>query len=797
MNNSLLPISLLIFVCCTSQLIGQNSFLEWFEEDKQGRLSGLKEKMDETGTPGLSIYISQNGREHIETIGHSSSKKDAGLKSNTIFPVGAMSLAPLLLEILRLENNGLLNLNDPLTKHIPELKDKRWFKGAPFTIRDLVLYRKKINGPYKPKGYSYGQVVPTINEFLQNGNQDFPNGIQLLSNNNKSKDSKSTVGLVLQIILQRIHQKSLNEIIQENIFERIGLTNSFYASELTKEQSIQAAIGNINGKPIQNGHYNYTNQGAMGLWTTPTDYAKLIQHVIDIYDKGKKGIVTQRQAKSGLFSKESYHSYIFNTSPDGTIYGGGNSKGFYTSFSANPTTGFIQVWMANADLVWPLVNGNMWKTEGWFKVQNSKNKVQLLTQSKDEKTNQELENHLKTFCRKEGMKFIKTPIEEVPQLVTATPAIIFSNEKGWSIYGGQINQYRSINSFIKQSISRPIIPRSIPLETPILVHSKGRQKIGLKIKLTTWNEPQISENWKPKLEELIRKEWNASESKSAFYPTDRKFYLDIHPYKKRDSVYLSMAIFSQFDCINPIFNNFANPLVGIYAQSDNLISKVVALALRKIEELSNDRSLGIGLSPVPLASKSKPYSMETKVEPTSTISTGKIEEELVGTWNKINTVSDQEPMIQFNFPQPLERYSGNINKMSGNLEISNENISGKFIANLKSLVMGSKSLNKKVFKDYLKISKFSEASFKFENAKTDLIWNQQSSAEIIGVFEMLGKEIPLITKCQFTPNEAKELINITVEFRVNIKEVFELPGPDGPKEASENIDFFMQFKLSK
>lgn len=81
------------------------------------------EKMNRGRIPGLSVAIVKNG-ETVYKAGFGYANMEAGKKvtSDTLFQIGSNSKAFTALGVFQLQKDGLIDLNDPISKYIPWLK---------------------------------------------------------------------------------------------------------------------------------------------------------------------------------------------------------------------------------------------------------------------------------------------------------------------------------------------------------------------------------------------------------------------------------------------------------------------------------------------------------------------------------------------------------------------------------------------------------------------------------------------------------------------------------------------------
>lgn len=795
--------SLLFFFCSFILTPAFGQLLEHYRFEQDGKALSLKEKMVEEGVPGFSTYLIYGNRQDSLAAGllRVSGKKEVGYA--TPFPAGAMSEAPVLFEILRLAGAGEISLDGPVHQYLPKLKDKRWLKLRKVTIRDLILRRKNLGGPMKPSGYAAGENWPPLEALLESGNDDFPGGLAIRGNRMLKQSPQYANAVLLQLILEKYHGKPLAEIMAERVLAPLGMENSFYATELSDAQEATVALGHdTTGAPLPGGYRRYPELAATGLWTTPADYARFVEHIIRAARGTDNRFLKPETARAGLARQFGYRSLLFHINKDGLIYWGGNTKGYFTAMQASLRDDFIMVAFCNGDLNWALVMGSLYQAGGWIAQQRKGERLVLFTQPCDEALSEGLKQQLQSFARENQISFrVQDAAKGAPACITATPALLFQTSEGRTLFGGKVTEWSAVENFIRTARSRPVAPLAATAG-PLLVKRQGRQSIGFPLKWTPWQGEAPVEDWQSDFIAALEKSLGARYEPSAgFFPTGRRFYLDVHPYAKGDSAFLSLALFSQFDCIHPVFDNFGRPLAGSLAEKEKLLEEAAEqLACIVRERLANVQG-GDALFPLPddtpvLEFEALGLQIQKKqvtdARPYPSNRSGAFPEK----WSRPVPVREGQPLLQFNFPSPLERYAGEVRQLSGELAYRDGRLSGEFAAALNTLTMGMKELDAKVLKQYLKVRRYASASFAFDEQAINLQWDQEQATRIAGSFHFLGESIPLVVDARLLPRSSDGAIDVQVEFELDIARPFGLPGPDGPAAARERLQFSLQFRMA-
>jgi hypothetical protein len=89
---------------------------------------------------------------------------------------------------------------------------------------------------------------------------------------------------------------------------------------------------------------------------------------------------------------------------------------------------------------------------------------------------------IKQYCKDKNIELIeKNAAEGLPSELTSTPALVFQNGKGRSIYAARYAEFSTIENFIRTSRA---FPQQLALnkKKDILTHTNGRMKLPLRSK---------------------------------------------------------------------------------------------------------------------------------------------------------------------------------------------------------------------------------------------------------------------------------------------------------------------------
>lgn len=401
----------------------------------------------------------------------------------------------------------------------------------------------------------------------------------------------------------------------------------------------------------------------------------------------------------------------------------------------------------------------------------------------------------------------------LPENITTSPVILYQNALGRALYAGRYTAFSTIKNFIRTSKLMPQKKVELCKEN-ILTSTLGRSTILAPFKLTPL-EGAVPKEWDQSAFEQSAKQAIAKgmkrfsiQNRACIEKSDRQFYMDVYPYRTKDGVlYLSLALFSQFNCITPIYTTESAPLYGSLEMMDALFESV---GKRFEEELFRQIELskiGDAFNPVPAETPMQTWEELGFPLPERSGSTMDLSktanQEIPETWTFYQALEPDLPVLQFHFMEPLDRYAGEVKNVKGTLQFNtNKQLErGGFEVETQSLTMGSVDFDAKILKKYIKAYKYPDSSFEFDALKNvaALEWGTPTQVRVSGKFRLMKYTKPLVIEAQLTPildENGKALLEVRASFELNITDNFNITGPDGPDPARKmmvfNTNFLMQ-----
>lgn len=218
----------------------------------------------ENGMFNGSILVAEKGEViYQKTLGIADFKDMRPLNSVTAFCVGSITKQFTAMGIMILENMGKLKYSDNLGKIFPELPQYLHI----ITIKNILQHTSGL----KRTHYQDHDGL-TNEEIFQNLMRT--EGDQLLFEPGTGLSYSNTGYILLAIIIEKISDKSYEEFLRDNVWQPLGMTNTFVMSrDDYGRQDIAVAYDGFGNKD----DFNVLTYGTNGVYSTAEDLYKWAQ----------------------------------------------------------------------------------------------------------------------------------------------------------------------------------------------------------------------------------------------------------------------------------------------------------------------------------------------------------------------------------------------------------------------------------------------------------------------------------------------------------------------------------------
>ena len=281
-----------------------------------------------------TVLVTDNGKMiYNKSFGYSNFDSKGQLNEYSIFQLASVSKQFTAVSVMILQERGILRYSDPVTKFFPG------FPYPEITIDLLLSHRSGLpNYVYFCDEYYSEKDKPITNRKLMD--LFIQNKPQLYFTPDKKFNYCNTNYCILAAIVEQATQTSFSDFVQTEIFDVLGMKNTYIGHDLTGAHKSMTVTG-YDEKDLPP-----TEDYMDGLLGDKSIYS--CTHDLNLWDKALYGdkIVKQstlqaamRPANDDMIGGRNYcYGWRIKSLPDGNpvYYHGGWWKGFNTFFMRNP-----------------------------------------------------------------------------------------------------------------------------------------------------------------------------------------------------------------------------------------------------------------------------------------------------------------------------------------------------------------------------------------------------------------------------------------------------------------------------
>jgi CubicO group peptidase (beta-lactamase class C family) len=271
------------------------------------RVDRVFSEWDKPDSPGCSLAVIRDGEIiYKRGYGMANLELDVPVRPDSIFDIGSTSKQFTAMSVLLLSRRGLLSLDDPIQKYLPDIPDY----GTTITIRHLIHHTSGIrdyltlmaiaNMPFE-NDYQEEVVVDLIAR--QKALNFTPGDEHLYSNSGY---------FLLSEIVQRASGEDLRQFAHENIFEPLGMQHTHFHNnfkEIVPQRASGYAPKKEGGFEIDMGIFDVLGDGA--VYTSVEDLFLWDQNFYhNVLDGGGQELIDQMQT-CGVLNNGEQLEYAF------------------------------------------------------------------------------------------------------------------------------------------------------------------------------------------------------------------------------------------------------------------------------------------------------------------------------------------------------------------------------------------------------------------------------------------------------------------------------------------------------
>ena len=319
--------------------------------------STVAELMEEFGVPGVSVAVIQDFKIHwAKAYGVADVETGQLVDIETMFQAASISKPVAAIGVLRAVQDGLFSLDDDINDILDSwtLDGREFTRNRPVTPRTLTSHTSGLGDGFGFPGYDPEQPLPTTVQILE-GHELSNVGSVFMEREPLTFYEYSGGGVtVMELALSDVRRRPFVDVLQEGVLAPIGMTRSSYAQPISPENNQNAARAHDNNGESRGPKWHvYPEHAAAGLWTTPTDLARLILEV-QRSARGESNRVLSQSMIQEMLNPVGVGPFAvgFTVSKIGEGWyfsHGGSNWGFRALMLAHKVKGYGLVVMTNAD----------------------------------------------------------------------------------------------------------------------------------------------------------------------------------------------------------------------------------------------------------------------------------------------------------------------------------------------------------------------------------------------------------------------------------------------------------------
>lgn len=241
----------------------------------------MKQQMIER-FPGISCaYVDATGKEKVEYYGVADKEKDILVDDYTVFPACSVSKFVTAICLMRLQEKKVIDIDAKVNDYL-----QRWKlltmdgEESDVTIRALMCHTAGIiDGEGSFYGIRRGEPEINLMDILEGKTFYHNRPVRTKNPQGKAYEYSDAGYCVLQLLVQETMNKPFEDVVQEIIFDKLALTDTFFASSQNLdrfEKTKNMATGyDGDGLPIPGRFLPCPDLAASGLWSTPKELLKI------------------------------------------------------------------------------------------------------------------------------------------------------------------------------------------------------------------------------------------------------------------------------------------------------------------------------------------------------------------------------------------------------------------------------------------------------------------------------------------------------------------------------------------
>ncbi len=333
--------------------------------DRQG-FDGLTlaQLMERMRVPGVSIAVIKDFEIHwAKGYGIADVTAGAPVTTDTIFQAASISKPTAAMGVMRLVQDGRMSLDADVNTYLKswKLPASEHTRDRPVTLRSLLSHTSGLGDGFGFPGYHPQAPLPTVVQILD-GEKPSNTGKVLMERPPFTAFKYSGGGVtVVQLAVTDTTGEAFPALMKRLVLDPIGMRSSGFDQPMSPERDrVAARAHNGRGAAMDAKWHVYPELEAAGLWTTPTDLARLaieLQNALQGKSTRVLNATSARDMVTPVGVGDFAVGFGLQKLAEGWYFShGGSNWGFQCNMMAHLRKGYGLAIMTNADSGGPLIN---------------------------------------------------------------------------------------------------------------------------------------------------------------------------------------------------------------------------------------------------------------------------------------------------------------------------------------------------------------------------------------------------------------------------------------------------------
>jgi CubicO group peptidase (beta-lactamase class C family) len=319
-------------------------------------IDGLYQSLNGQAAPGIAVLVAKDGKIlYKKGFGYADIESKTLVSADTKFRIGSITKQFTASAILKLQEEGRLQVTDKLSKYIPDFP-----RGGEVTLHHLLTHTSGIHSYTGKEDFLKRVLTSVTNEelltYFKSDPYDFNPGDQYRYNNSGY--------FLLGYIIEKVTGKSYGQHLKETFFDPLNMTNTgVHASTLTLTNEAKGYTKEGTYTRSLNWDMSWAG-GAGALYSTVEDLYRWNEAVFNgkvLSEKSLKAAFTPLVLNNGTTPSEGNYGYgwVFaNYRGQEIIQHGGGLHGFISQLSRFPEENLTVVMLTNVTPPQVNINAN-------------------------------------------------------------------------------------------------------------------------------------------------------------------------------------------------------------------------------------------------------------------------------------------------------------------------------------------------------------------------------------------------------------------------------------------------------